>query len=282
VLRLISRCWNWLRGAGHWSDLTSREWQGYGLWIPTTLFIAAVEILGALGASWIPWTTISTTVGHLETRWHLVALAIVVLITLVVFLGIAYNAPKAPADARVSVTAFSWGALSYDVCVLVIAVGAGTLAYLAGEPKLVRGYWIYGLFIILGIVGPSIYAVVTKTETTFFATIRSLGSRLPWFRFALAAGMAVLVIHLAIYPWPDITHQSTKISGIDSDHAKAIAAKTLRSENGFYETVARGSLRQTDAWIVTLYPIHQQGSACIVAVISKTKTATLQTCVGTP
>jgi lysylphosphatidylglycerol synthetase-like protein (DUF2156 family) len=261
---------------------TTREWRGYWLWIPTAIFIAAVEILGAFGASFIPWTTISTTVGHLETRWHWFALIVVVLITLVVFLGVAYTAPARRQARRLAPAPYSWAAIAYDGCVLVVAVGAGLIAYANGSPKLVRGYWIYGLFILLGIVVPSIYAVVTRRETTFFGTIGSLDRRLPWFRFVLAAGMAVLTLHLALYPWPDVAHQSTRIGGLDSGGAEAVARSAVGSPAGYYEMVDRGSLNGADAWVVTLYPRGGSGRPCVVAVASPGLVQTLVACAAAP
>jgi hypothetical protein len=272
----------WLLGRGNWSRMTARERLGYRLWIPMAAFIAAVEILGALGASWIPWTTISTTVGHLETRWHWFALIVVVLITLVVFLGVAYAAPARVRARRRAQAPLSRAAIVYDACVLVVAVGAGLIAYQNGSPKLVRGYWIYGLFIVLGIVAPSIYAVASKRETTLFETIGSLDRRLPWFRFALAAGMAVLTLHLALYPWPDVVHQSTRIGGVDSGRAEAIAATAAGLPSRTYETVDRGSVGGADAWVVTLYPAGGRAAPCVVAVASPRSTTTLVACTAAP
>jgi hypothetical protein len=282
VVSALVACWSWLIGRDHWRNVTARELQGYVLWVPTALAIAAVEILGALGWQSIPWTTISTTVGHLETRWHVFAVIVVVLITLVVFLGFAYTPPAPATESLISQTSFSLAALTYDICVIVAAIGAGLVAYSVGEPKLVRGYWIYGIFLIFGVVGPSVYAVVAHAEPTVFATIRSLGARLPWFNLGLVAGMAVLSFHLAIYPWPDIAHQSTTIAGVNSDRAKQVAEKQFGSPRGYFESVDRGSVGANEAWIVTLYPSDQQGSSCVVVVVSASRVTDLQTCALSP
>jgi hypothetical protein len=277
--RLVG-AWDWLIGRGRWQNVSRRELQGYLLWVPTALAIAAVEILGALGWASIPWTTISTTVGHLETRWHLLAVVVVVLITLVAFLGIVSARPNSLLASISKPTGFSLTALAWDIGVIIAAVGAGLIAYWSGAPKLVRGYWIYGLFLILGIIGPSLYALIRHSEPTLFATIRSLGGRLPWFNFTLAAGMAVLAFHLAIYPWPDIAHQSTRIGGINSDDAKQIAATYVPSPDSYYKTVDRGSLANSEVWIVSFYPRDQQGPICVIAVITIKLATRLQCPVG--
>jgi len=279
--RLVVSSWDWLIGRGRWQNVTRRELQGYLLWVPTALAIAAVEILGALGWASIPWATISATVGHLETRWHLLAVVVVVLITLVAFLGIVSARPDSLLASITAPRDFSRAALVRDLGVIIVSMGAGLMAYWSGEPKLVRGYWIYGLFLVLGIILPSLYAIVRRSEPTLFATIRSLGGRLPWFNFALAAGMAVLAFHLAIYPWPDIAHQSTRIGGVNSDDAKKIAADYVPSPNSYYKTVDRGSLADNEVWIVSFYPKDQQGPVCVIAVITK-KLATRLQCPAGP
>jgi hypothetical protein len=273
----FASCFGWLIGRGHWGNLTNRERQGYILWIPTAIGIATIEILGALGLASIPWTTISTTVGRLETRWHIFAVVVVVAITLVLYLGLAYTPPRVAENALVSETAFSLRAFIYDVCVVAGAIAAGLIAYHAGRPRLVRGYWIYGILLVFGVIVPCLYALIAKAEPTLFATIRSLGKRLPWFNLALAAGMAVLSFHLAIYPWPDIAHQSTKIAGVDSDHAKALAERQLSVPSGSFETVSRSTVGSQDAWVVTFYP-PSGGGACAAAVLSRSDVRVLRPC----
>jgi hypothetical protein len=94
--------------------------------------------------------------------------------------------------------------------------------------------------------------------------------------------MAVLTLHLALYPWPDVAHQSTQIGGLDSGRAEAVARSAVGSPSGYYETADRGSLNGADAWVVTLYPRGGSGRPCVVAVASPSSTQTLVACAAVP
>jgi hypothetical protein len=69
------------------------------------------------------------------------------------------------------------------------------------------GYLIYGL---LGAVVTvtSILAFWFRTDgvpfPTLFETVKYLQRRVHWLATAIVAGLAVLAVHLALYPWPDI------------------------------------------------------------------------------
>jgi hypothetical protein len=69
------------------------------------------------------------------------------------------------------------------------------------------GYLVYG---ILGAVVAvtSILAFFFRTDgvpfPTLFKTVQYLERRRHWLATAIVGGLAVLAVHLAVYPWPDI------------------------------------------------------------------------------
>jgi hypothetical protein len=93
----------------------------------------------------------------------------------------------------------------------------------------------------------------------------------------LTGGLAILVIHLALYPWPDITRESTSYAGLSARAAQSKAVKRikdLRAEMPAlrYSTQTRGIAEGKDAWLVFFTPANGSGAApysgCVVAVRS--------------
>ncbi len=91
---------------------------------------------------------------------------------------------------------------------LVIAgsVPAG-LASSAAHNKYLLGYVLYGLIAFFWVILPSTLAYGFAWDVPFptiFWTIWKLEQRLHFVALVIVAGLAVLTIHLALYPWPDI------------------------------------------------------------------------------
>jgi uncharacterized membrane protein len=284
----------WLLDIERLKGLDRREWVGLAYWLPLAAVITAVELTGARATKWhvIPWTTISTATGHLETKWHWFALVVVSLIVLVVYLGRGYArrrkhelgrlkpvtliAAKTKPAMEERVAPGEIGSPLYDLGVIVAAIAAGVLAHHFSDSKFVSAYWVYGTFIAFGIVLPSAYASVTKKETTLFGAIRTLEWILPWGSYALIAGMTVLAFHLAIYPWPNISHDSPDIrNGTTWEQAEAIALRQIQTPRKYYAVASRGAIGKDDAWIVTLYRQGGDNARCTYAVTSATSEPTL-------
>jgi hypothetical protein len=118
------------------------------------------------------------------------------------------------------------------VYALVLAAGAAAVAAPLGEFQ--RGYVIYGTLLALGIVIPSILAYWVARSVhfpTLFATARYLSRRLHWVAALLAAGLAVLVFHLALYPWPDLARESATYAGLSAADARARAVREVSRLN---------------------------------------------------
>lgn len=138
-------------------------------------------------------------------------------------------AARAPADDR--------HAADYDadlaralftVCAVVslIAVGVGTWAATRwwDDPRHFQpAYVLYGSLGLIWLVIPSFVALVFQRDVPFptlFRTVGNLedwlsgrkwpwtlGSKLAWIvAYVVFAGLAILLLHLTLYPYPDITH----------------------------------------------------------------------------
>jgi hypothetical protein len=73
--------------------------------------------------------------------------------------------------------------------------------------KYALGYAIYGTLGFFGVVVPSALAYALDKDApfpTFFRTVAFLQRRLHWVAAIVVGGLAVLVFHLALYPWPDL------------------------------------------------------------------------------
>src|SRR6266545_2617155 len=66
--------------------------------------------------------------------------------------------------------------------------------------------------------------------TTLFFTLRSLERRLHAVAIVIAAGLAVLLIHLAVYPWPDLARESAGHAGLTPRKAREAAEAELQAK----------------------------------------------------
>ncbi|HEX6702535.1 MAG TPA: hypothetical protein VF101_17540 [Gaiellaceae bacterium] len=163
---------------------------------------------------------------------------------------------------------------------LVATVAALGIARVFTSEKYTIGYAIYGTLAAFGIVIPSALVLVAHREVQFptlFETFRRLRLAKPRLAATLgtivAAGLGVLTIHLALYPWPDITKEPTNYAGLDAKQAREKARVALgKSTTLRYSMQARGVDRVGDedkeAWLVFFSESTDSGGfgACVVAV----------------
>jgi hypothetical protein len=256
-----------------------RERRGYLFWGPTILIILGVELLGALSSTFknkIPWPTISSTVGHLEKRWDWVAVIVVGVITATAFQALAYKAGPRTATGRsqrpgappAQESGYSW------LFVLIPGLIALGLAIAFGASKFQLGYVIYGVLAVFGIVIPSVLAWVLNKEVRFptlFFTLDRLRRRFHAAALILVTGLAILVVHLAFYPWPDITHESASFAGLTAQKARDSAEREVRSLRAslpplVYSTQSRAVTDGRDVWLVYFRTASGASSACVVTV----------------
>lgn len=247
--------------------MTAAERRGYLFWGPTVVLILIVEALGALSTrfeDWIPWPTISETVGRLEKLWAGTAVVVVGLLSVVIFHALASDVRKRPEGRTVREGAPAPARASWysPWLVLSLTVLAFVLARVAGATRMGTGYAIYATLALFGIVSPSVLAFGFNRLAgfpTLFFTVDQLRGRIQAVALILVSGLAILTVHLAFYPWPDITHQSASFAGLTADRAKQRAERELRKiRQGLprlvYSTQARGVTDGHDTWFVYFQP----------------------------
>jgi hypothetical protein len=225
--RFLRRLKEWFRV--DFGDLKPKEKWGYAIWGIFGFLVAFPELWAAIDADSAPWPTISGTVGEIEYHHPEFALAVTAAIAASAYSALRYPREKTgvlpdqgdeslPNRTRggFRLTASKdplprIGAGVYFIASVVI-IGAGTAAAVlttdVTEEHTV-GRTIYGLTALLWVIVPSIWAWLPKWGRdipflTLFGTVQSLESRLPVAPPVIAAGLAILLIHLVLYPWPDI------------------------------------------------------------------------------
>lgn len=177
---------------------------GYVVWGTVALVVAIPEI-AALAAQDVPWPTISGTIGHLEDLWHPTAVIVVAVIVVAAALAVGYGR----IDTRTPTTApaGAWWPFVYLGSAAVFTVGAGLIVSAVVDDRFVLGYVIYGLIGLFFFVVPVLFgwALVVPFPSPF-ETLRDLERRVPIVALVVLAGLVILLIHLALYPWPDVTH----------------------------------------------------------------------------
>src|SRR5262249_29692517 len=130
------------------------------------------------------------------------------------------------------------------------------------------GYPIHGLFLLFGIVIPSGLAYFAGMYVSFpslIYTVRKLERRLHWVAAAVVTGLTILLVHLALYPWPDLVRESTSYAGLGRADAVAAAEKRVAAKLVF-RSADRGEFAGGAAWLVGLEPAGGFGPGCVVAV----------------
>ncbi len=207
--------------AARFGDLDGREARGYAVWLTMGVVVAVPELWAAVGDN-VPWPTVSGTVGHLEYRWSGTAVVVVGALVFSALLTIRYPPPLPQAEVAAGRT--DGGRLSlqpetanrrqlspwsYFPAAAVVVIGGSLASATLDGDKWHLAYVLYGLIAMFWIVIPSLAAYFFARDVPFptlFRTIADLERRLHRFALFVAAGLVVLLLHLAFYPWPDISH----------------------------------------------------------------------------
>jgi hypothetical protein len=87
---------------------------------------------------------------------------------------------------------------------------------------------------------------------------------------ALTAGLAILAIHLAFYPWPDITKEPVEYAGLKASEARSKAVAIVKSAPQgaalAYSTQARDVVNNEEAWTVFFRATDPTNPGCVVIV----------------
>ncbi len=218
--------------ATRFGDVSPSEGWGYAVWAAMGVVIAVPEIWAALAGSDFVWPTISTTIGHLQDRWPVVALVPVALIVMSAYsvfrvppastamqadfqaLGRTPQGRLAKQDVSLEELAgggvpavegrSEFGVVRYFTVATVVVV-LGAILAAPSDNRFLVGYVLYSLIGIFWVVVPNAAAYFLKKDipfTTMFFTVQSLGRRLQFVAALVAALLVILLLHLAFYPWP--------------------------------------------------------------------------------
>ena len=204
-----------------------RELWGYVVWGIGTIVVLIPEITAAADNK-VPWPTISATVGHLEYMHDWIGLIVVGSIVFLTLQLIRYPLNSATATQTGSVTKLKRNSLGRIVRInssrgnepdeislmMVLAalfvVGIGSLvASELDTNRFVLAYVLYGLIVISFVVVPSVLAFCWSRDIAFptlFRTLADLERRAHLVAVLIIIGLVILLIHLALYPWPNIFH----------------------------------------------------------------------------
>jgi hypothetical protein len=302
--------------AARFGDVTASESAGYVVWLAMGAVVAVPELWAAASGEGFWWPTISSTVGHLEDKWAIVAI-IPVAVLAASALALRRTDPNdvvlqagnqalqrtpegrlakggtiadqelpslAVTPAAVLPERSHWSVIPYFAVATVVVIGASLLASTAENPWLL-GYVMYSTIAVFWILLPNWLAYRRRTDiafTTLFFTIRCLSRRLRFVALVFGAGLAVLLIHLALYPWPDLARESAGYAGITPTKAREKANRALEQEQPTAElkvsAQSRGTVDGQKAWYV-YFVSKKDGkfSGCVVTV-SKNSSAVGDSC----
>jgi len=276
--------WFWKSWLGRWfvrrfAGATSEELHGYAFWGPVALAILVTELIGTgWFGSFDSWPTISTTVGHLHDLNSLWGLPVVGLLAIAAFYPIAYETrPTSEGKqelyllrGRIQVR-YGWP------LVFALTALATLIAHLLGADRFQLGYMLYGSLALFGIVVPLLLVRFRSRHVVFptlFFTFKCLRDRFRWVAAGAIAGLAILVIHLALHPWPNLARDPATFAGLTGEAAKSHAERALRAEsaakpNLIYSTRTRNGSDGQDAWFVYFNDMSGGGpryAGCFVVV----------------
>jgi hypothetical protein len=210
---------------------------GFVVWGVAIVFIAGSELAAAFSVA--PWPTISATTGHLEDKWAWVALIVVFIVVYAaycVFPGRDHsnyltvapvdNQPLTPGGRRVQA---SVAKRNFDpdrghvrvarlgdwyLLAAIVVTGAAIVTAIfsnrtSGEGPFVGAYILYGVIAVAWVILPNVLAYVRAKEVafpTFVWTLHIVYHRWRFLAVILLAALTILLIHLALYPWPSIIH----------------------------------------------------------------------------
>jgi hypothetical protein len=192
-----------------------RELAGYVVWGAMGVVVAVPELWAAVGGKSVPWPTISGTVGYLE-YWHAwIAIIVIGILVWAAFHSVQYSSAPPAHARRTAGGRLTHGtprgtvnAIVYFASAVAVVVGGSLWAHIDRPHDKYRfGEVLYGLIGFCWIVVPTIVAYVWERDTPFptlFQTIRSMERRVRLVAVVFAAGITVLLLHLALYPWPAV------------------------------------------------------------------------------
>jgi hypothetical protein len=253
--------------AARFYRVTPGETWGYVVWGTVGLVIAVPELAAAAGGDGFRWRTISTTTGHLEDVWPTFGIVPVALIAILAYGALRFPykgetrnvqpffkaGPRGAAGmptGLVGVARSEYGRPirgDYDPATgavngrrreipirwyFPLSVGTVAVASLAAsrlDNPWTLEYVMYGLIGLFGIVIPTVlsYLHTDLPYNNALFTLRALDKRLHLVGYVIAAGLGILFVHLAFYPWPDFGRTHAVWAGSSPGRAQEIAERKV-------------------------------------------------------
>jgi hypothetical protein len=255
------------------------------------------EIGAATAKIWLgrasSWPTLSTTVGHLETLRAEVGVIVVAVIVFAGFYAITYTRSVTIADAEPPREhADSWSAKfawmvdlgSYTpplvYLLYVLTTMPLVLLYSFGVVSLSQyqqGYLLYGALGLYGVLVPAVLYRLKKNWIKFptlFATVDFLRTRFKRISIVVLAGLTILLVHLSLYPWPDLVRESNSYAGLTSERAREAAERKLAEFKTGVPFFFAAAIRAKDSsdheiWLISFEHrdfLKTGPSGCVVSV----------------
>lgn len=234
-----------------WWKAEPQERWGYIWWGLSGLVIAVPELWAALGGDAVLWPTISGTVGNLEVFHQWVALIVVAVVVWAAIHAISVTrvhmagpgAEEASQRKLVAGDRFTVAddtrELGHPIGYLLFAVAAVAIPsvlfrelYDGDDRRYVFGQVMYASIAFWWMIVPGWLAYKHGRLVPFptlFATLKNLEQRAPRFTIVLASGLAILMVHLILYPWPATIPDTNRLHQVYECHPVG-PAKPLSDE----------------------------------------------------
>jgi hypothetical protein len=258
LIQLPGRVKHWLETAPgrfvRWWKREPYERWGYIWWGLSGVVIAVPELWAVVGGDDVLWPTISGTIGNLEVFHQWVALIVVAVLVWAAFHALSVTRERrraADADSAESRTAdgrrlvagdrftvaTQTNELEHPLVYLLFAVGAVALPsvlfrelYHGDDHRYVFGEVMYASIAFWWMIVPGWLAYKHGQLVPFptlFRTLKDLEGRAPRFTIVLAAGLAILMVHLILYPWPATIPDTNRLHRNYECHPVQPATKPL-------------------------------------------------------
>jgi hypothetical protein len=215
-----------MRRGWRWIAVNRREVWGYIVWGAMGVVVGVPELWAAIDSKHVPWPTISGTVGYLE-YWHTwVSIFVIGVLVWAAFHAVRVSSTTDRLDVKpgsnpdrqlvrapggrlsIAQRAQPIRAIVYFPVALAFVIVGAAIAH-ADRPgdKYLLGEVLYGLIAFWWMIVPGWLAYKHGRLVSFptlFRTIQHLERRLRIIAVVFAAGIAVLLVHLTLYPWPSV------------------------------------------------------------------------------
>jgi hypothetical protein len=213
--RFIHWCRRAPRRFGHWARTHPEEGFGYIVWGGVIAGVAIPEIWAAADSRNVPWPTISGMTGHLEVEHVWISFIVVGLIVWISSHALislrATGSRLQPLDGTGRVTTAGNtspvpAAWYFSIAAVLLTVGIWAGHAATGSDKYTFGEILYGLIFFFGGVLPALLAWRGRIVPfpTLFVTLRNLERHAHFMTLFLATWLAILFVHLVLYPWPSL------------------------------------------------------------------------------